>query len=204
MKGDIRISKKSALFIAGVISFFAMADYVSVISSNNVEYISDTKEEVMTVGSVVLRMDTVNPADIYGGTWQLITSDASLSFGDGTAQNGTPYGSNTPVVPLVQHSHTINHDHPSVSTNTNSHSHGLGNTTSQQGTWAKWNNGNGSYGVHSSGGYANKSLSTNSSSHSHTVNLPNFTGNSGNAGVANATLDVRGQRIDINVWQRIL
>jgi len=135
------------------------------------------------IGSVVLRMDAINPATIYGGTWALITGDASLSFGDGTVRDGVASGENDPVNTLMEHSHTFtgvalgNHSH---STTTNS----SGYTQADTGT----------YNVNR---YAGGTSVTSSS-----VSAGTPTGTNANAGTAGATLDVRGSRISINVWSR--
>ena len=115
MKGDIRISKKTGLVLFAAASVIAMADYVSVLGSNS-EYVTiksaitdqdkqDILLESQPVGSVVFRMDSLNPADIYGGSWSLITGDASVSFGDGTVQSGSVIGDNQETITLPAHSH---------------------------------------------------------------------------------------------------
>ena len=78
------------------------------------------------INSVVLRMDSVNPTTLYPGTWQLITGDASLTFGNGAQQPGLPSGNNTQSVPLLNHSHTgpsHNHSGPSHNHQGGGHSH---------------------------------------------------------------------------------
>lgn len=204
MKGDInlKINKKIGLAILASVGFFAMADFVSMIDVKSSGGISIDKElsdsdleQIMPVGSVALRMDNINPSAIYGGTWQLITGDAALGFGNGSAQSGLSIGDNTPAVPLLEHDHSINHDHPTATTSSDTHSHQI----------TIWN-GTGTGGAKPSG-YAIRSSSggytTTSDTHNHTINLPNFSGNSGKAGTSNATLDVRGERILVNVWKRI-
>ena len=49
--------------------------------------VADLGKTLFPVGSVVMRMDAVNPATLYGGTWQLITGDATITFGNGAAQS---------------------------------------------------------------------------------------------------------------------
>lgn len=154
----------------------------------------------MTVGSVVLRMDDTNPADIYGGTWELITGDASLTFGNGSNQAGIISGDNDPTVPLIEHSHTMNHDHPSVNTNTDTHSHTL---TLKGRAGSQWTVNRGANWGMDDASPGSATATTAGDSHYHSVNLPNYTGNTGNAGQSNAKLDVRGARIAINVWKRV-
>lgn len=200
LNGDInlKINKKIGVAILSAMSLFAAADFVSFVDADSAGGIVIEKE-TMDVGSVVFRMDDKNPADIYGGTWQLITGDATLAFGDGTPQSGISSGNNDPLVPLVEHSHTMNHDHPSVTTSTNgNHSHGWrgGNDTTAGRTAMAGGKNSLSSGPSNNAIYA-------AGNHNHTVDLPNYNGNTGNAGVSNATLDVRGERITINVWKRI-
>lgn len=199
MKGDIKISKKSALLLAGVISFFAMADFVSMIDIKTSGGIK-VEKETMTVGSIVLRIDNTNPADIYGGTWSLITGDASLGFGNGGNLTGSSDGvSNDPIVPLPYHSHSINHDHPATTTNTT----GAHNHDYYRSNFANTNNGRASL---SNDGPDTKYQTSSSGNHNHTVDLPNFVGTSGGQGTttdANPTLNVRGARILVNVWKRV-
>lgn len=197
MKGDIKISKNSALILAGALSLFAMADFVSLVDTESAGGIIIEKE-TMDVGSVVLRMDEKNPSTIYGGTWELITGDATLTFGDGSRQSGNPIGNNTPLVPIVEHSHSMEHDHPLVLTSSDSHNHTF--TISNDGTGGN----NLSYPAATEGTKTGtRTGSTNTDSHNHNVDLPNYVGNTGLTGVSNATIDVRGSRIAINVWKRI-
>ena len=75
-------------------------------------------DDLYPINSVVLRMDSVNPTTLYPGTWQLITGDASLTFGNGASQPGIPSGNNTQAVPLLNHNHTgPSHTHSGPSHN---------------------------------------------------------------------------------------
>lgn len=211
MKGNITISKKSALLIASVIGIFTMADYVSLINTKSIggvivdgateEEIQEAISATMPIGSVSLRMDSIDPTTIYGGTWELITGDASLGFGDGSSYSGVSNGvSNDPVVPLPYHDHTINHDHPAVSTSTNgNHTHDY-----YRSDFANTNNGRASL---ANDGPNQKYATSASGNHNHTVNIPNYNGVSGGQGTSNdpnPTLNVRGARIMVNVWKRTL
>lgn len=206
---NLKINKKLLLLGAVAATFFAMGQYVSVVNAGaagGVIVDGATEEEIaeailatMPVGSVTFRMDAIDPTTIYGGTWQLITGDASVRFGDGSAQSGIASGNNTPIVPVPYHRHSINHDHPSVVTNTDTHSHtqyvgqGSGNSSGRHG----WN---------ISGRYSTQTEfgATSSDSHNHSVNLPNYSGNSGYAGTDGTRMDVRGAGIALNVWKRTL
>lgn len=199
MKGDLKISKKSALILAGAISFFAMAEYVSLVDVKNAGGIivedgttdDDIKRvilETMPVGTVTFRMDDVNPSAIYGGSWSLITGDAALSFGDGTVQSGSANGNNNPNVPLL------------------AHNHGRGTqdiTGTQIGRRIININGFGAFfptehgvedGVVTSSVKSTNALGFQASR--------SWTGRSTTEGTSNATINVRGAQIKINVWKR--
>lgn len=136
--------------------------------------------EAYPVGSCFLSMTADNPNTMLGyGTWSLVTGDASLSFGDGTARDGVVSGNNTPTVPLQQHFHqgfnstrVAGNDTPNLN-GSNYPSMGITNPTY----------GYGSYSMRASSNESN-------------------VGRTSRAGTTNATLDVRGARIAINVWQR--
>ena len=150
--------------------------------------VADLGKTLFPVGSVVMRMDAVNPATLYGGTWQLITGDATITFGNGSAQTGNANGNNNPGVPLPYHSHGTTHN--LTARQVPDHTHGgvparvrveVGGSTGT--LYSVYQDGNTS----PSGG------------HGHIMDG----GVSVNAeGTQNATIDVRGARIAINVWRR--
>lgn len=150
------------------------------------------------VGSCYLTMASHNPATLFGGTWNLITGDASLSFGDGTTQDGVASGDNTPAVPLLGHSHSINHTHSQATTTTDTHKHDIlfERDANESGDSPRTIMGGGEYQIADSTGH------TQDDSHNHTVNVPSHSGNSGVAGASNVTQNVRGSRISVNVWER--
>lgn len=156
-----------------------MANYVSDVKTGNVESYS----EEMTVGSVVFRMDDINPTNIYGGTWELITGDATVSFGDGTPQTGLVEGNNNQPVPLKKHSHTGQTSSAGAHNHTFTHPSGDRN----------WNNGGGNtwWGSNS----VTQSTST-TGNHVHNLTI-------NNEGVDNPTIDVSGAQIKLNVWKKI-
>jgi len=178
------------------------ADITYVDSENNAQdatialkadttYVDATIAALHPIGSVVLRMDVIDPATIYGGTWELITGDASLSFGDGTVQDGIASGENTPLNTLAEHSHSntavfagsamADHTH----TMTPMYS-GTNSAPDGGGASPRW------------GGGTGESINASSAgTPTGTVTMTNV-----NAGTSGATLDVRGSRITINVWQR--
>lgn len=162
-------------------------DFVGKMTRNGVDY-------PFPVGACYLTIASHNPATLFGGTWFLLTGDASLGFGDGSAQTGVPTGNNTPTVPVPYHNHTISHDHPNVTTSSNgAHSH----------TQNINNSSNGTTNTQSSGGGSQGTIGMNSAgNHTHTLDVPNFSGSSGYSGSNGITLDVRGAKIAINVWVR--
>lgn len=198
MKGDIRISKKLAIMLAGTISLFAAADFVSMVDHKSAGGIivegttdEDIKKvilETMPIGTVTLRMDDINPSTIYGGTWSLITGDASLSLGDGTVQDGIITGDNNPSVPLV------------------AHNHGRGTqeiTGTQIGRRIININGYGAF-FPTDAGYED-GVVTSSVKSSNALGFQAsraWTGRSTTEGVQNATIDVRGAQMKVNVWKR--
>ena len=152
------------------------------------QQVSDIGKTLFPVGSVVLRMDAVNPATLYGGTWQLITGDATITFGNGAAQSGKANGNNNPSVPLPRHGHSAGHN--LYARAVGDHVHGgvparirveIGGST---GTL---------YSVYQDG--------STSPAGGHSHNIDGGVSIS-TEGTPNATIDVRGARIAINVWQR--
>ena len=151
--------------------------------------IADIGNKYFPVGTVVLRMDNKNPSYIYGGTWSLITGDASLTFGNGAAQTGAIVGSNTSVVPVPAHSH--NASHSLIAETAGNHRHPI-RTGSQRmsiddvtGQWFRDTN------VIRYTEYAGD--------HTHSI-AGSVTVES--SGISDATIDVSGARIAINVWKR--
>lgn len=213
---ELKINGKTLLGLTFLSAGLAFGDFVSLINANTSGGITIEKE-VMDIGSVVLRMDSTNPSTIYGGTWNLISGDASLRFGDGTDQAGTVQGAdNDPLVPIPLHNHGINHDHPVATTSTDSHYHQMvhnnesthsdvaitsSNYISVRGHKSGWSN---DYAYVLRGNTnAPNTARTSTDSHNHTLDIPNFVGNSQNAGVADAKINVRGKYITVNVWEKV-
>lgn len=120
-----------------------------------------------------------NPADFFGGQWELINADATIAFGDGSVQTGAAEGNNNPTVPLPAHSHTFTgnalpaHKHQSMFPDKAGNIPYLGGV----GDWS-WRD-------------------------TTAVSAGTPSGTISTSGTANATIDVRGARIKINVWKRI-
>ena len=195
MKGDInfKINKKAGLGLIGALSLFAMADFVSIVDHKSAGGIT-VIEEKMTVGSIVLRMDSTNPADIYGGVWELVTGDASLALGDGTEQSGLISGENNPLIPIQEHNHTASFSGNSLP----GHSH----FTYANGSDSDQHPGGGNY---ISGSSFRHGKSSHSGQLTETVSAGTPTGSVliNNSGTVNARIDVRGKRLKVNVWKRV-
>ncbi|WP_210437984.1 hypothetical protein, partial [Vibrio crassostreae] len=78
--------------------------------------------------------------DLGYGVWELITGNATLSFGDGEVRDGAVIGANTHTLTAAEmpsHTHTgpshthstPNHTHTASSNSTGAHSHGVLSST---------------------------------------------------------------------------
>lgn len=196
---EIKLNGKTLAAIIAFSATFTFANYVTIIDGKSSKFTVAEKtlsEEDMAnailnsmpIGSITFRMDAQNPSTIYGGSWKLITGDATVAFGNGSVQTLTPIGNNTPVVPIPQHTHTAKF----VGNKLPNHSHSLPNGY----------NANANSGTNAFQGASTYSNSTRTSS-SVSAGTPTGTVTVSNTGTANAKLDVRGARILLNVWQRI-
>jgi len=169
---------------------------VAPISGNHLtrkDYVDQAILALNPIGSVVMRMDAIDPATIYGGTWSLVTGAASLTFGDGSVRDGAIVGSDTQTVTLPEHSHA----NTAASTFAGS---AMANHTHNNPAHAGQTTQGGPYTVTMSGGpttYPSQAVSAGTPAGSVTTTMTNV-----NAGTAGATMDVAGARIAINVWQR--
>lgn len=147
--------------------------------------IADIGKTLFPVGSVVMRMDAVNPATLYGGTWQLITGDATITFGNGAAQSGKASGNNNPSVPLPRHGHAATFSGNQLPP----HNHDTYFKATKQGGPNGW-----------APTTYNNLVPIRTSLDS--AGTPSGSVNVQESGSDNATIDVRGARIAINVWLR--
>lgn len=169
-----------------------------------------TVDATRYIGSTLLSFDSTNPEDLYPWqSWSLITGDASIRLGDGTTQSKTlSGGSNDPTVPVPEHTHNMDHNHPTATTDTNTHIHDIGMP------WSIDENDRGllRYSFVGTSGSVFKTAGTSGSSpivpfssphsHAHAVPIPYHTGYTGSTGNAEATIDVRGRSIKMNLWVR--
>lgn len=219
---EFKINGKSLLLIMTLSAGAVFAQYTSkggvIVEGATEEEIKAAILETMPVGSVTFRMDSVNPTTIYGGTWELMTGDAVLKFGDGSAQTGIVSGNNTKNVPLPQHSHDMNHTHQrgSMEVHGDLSAPGYGNTSvgySLDGSGAFHPSGSKTYLDKIDGGanqgsvyrsvnfYASRTW-TGHTSRPYVSNTGTAKDNTGSAGTAVATVDVEGSTIKMNVWKR--
>ena len=145
---------------------------------------------IYPVGSVVLRMDNINPGTLWGiGQWTLITGDASLAFGDGGNMTGVAFGSNNPDVPLPRHGHTMRNNLSIGSAGNHSH----GGVPLRQRVQIGGSTGT-LYSPYADG------RTEDAGEHNHSLNGDIYVEETGSS---SATINVRGARILINVWRRI-
>jgi hypothetical protein len=211
---NININKKLGVALLTACGLFAMAEHHSTFSGDTPVI---SQSETMTVGSVVLRMDDVNPATIYGGTWELIQGDADLRLGNGSNLSGNIEGiTNDPSVPLVKHTHTATQA---------AHSHNRGNMEIYGRISAPgYTNTSVGYSLSGTGAFAPYGSLTTLDDIDHYPNQGsvyrsvdfrasrNWTGTTNSVapvitveeeGFDNPTIDVRGNYITVNVWKRV-
>lgn len=189
---DIRLNGKALLGILTLSAGLAFGDFVTLIDSKSSGgyIIKEIPVETATAGSVVLRLDDINPGTIYGGTWELITGDASLRLGNGANLSGRIEGSgNDPVVPLQAHSHTKGTMEITGTLNNISQDRSSGIIT--EGAFSQVYSGTGR-----GTGDGQAMDITFAASNS-------WTGETSVEGTSNATLDVRGNYLKVNVWKKL-
>lgn len=225
MKIKFELNGKALLGLSLLSAGIAFGDFVTLVDAKGsggvtvtsgisdselIDAIGEKINEITPIGSVLFRMDSINPSTLYGGTWVRISGDASLRFGDGTDLDGLPKGDNNPLVPLKEHTH-------SASQVAHSHNKGTMNITGRFGDGFYGEKG----GTSASGAFSRNSStgSTKYTNEGWVSNGPLIDFNAKNAwsgntnsvapaitvieeGVEDAKIDVRGQYITINVWKR--
>jgi microcystin-dependent protein len=91
---------------------------------------------------------------------------------------------------LPSHNHSITHDHDSFTTSSGgSHNHGLLSSSTSAGTggFDKTNTSSGT------------AFATSTGNHTHSIDVPNFTGTSGNNTTTNAAIDITGRNLTVRV-----
>jgi len=91
---------------------------------------SDLLDLIYPVGSIYMSVNSTNPSELFGGTWEQIKDRFLLSKGDTYTTNGATGGASTVALTNAQmprHTHTQNaHNHTQAG-----HSHGTGNSTNK-------------------------------------------------------------------------
>ena len=151
-----------------------------------IKSLEDKITNAQAVGNIIFRDDNVDPATLYPGTtWSLLAGDACIALA--TANNvGTMSGNNTPAVPLPEHAHAASID------KNGAHGH---NIYTYLPAGLKQADGGGGNDVPRVQGLGNVATDTNGA-HSHSITI-------NNAGIASATIDVRGQRKYLCAWKRV-
>ena len=198
----IKLNKKSLAVILACCATFSYAKFVTLVSAESVGGIVVASDEY-SEGSVVFRVDN-NPSDVYGGTWKLISGNATLYLGDGTEQSGLVEGSDFQETPLMNHTHTVNHDHGSFTSYTtlsrlSSVGYGYASGTSASVPTSGWS---GFVRTGDGTGWGLKFYNTQYNKSS-TINPPNASFTSGSSGDSNSKIDVSGAKLKLNVWQKI-
>lgn len=189
--------------------------------------------QLYPVGSTMFRLDNRTPNDCgFPGTWSKIAADLSLhtAAADGSNVN-TSTGSNSPTVPVPQHTHTATQPAHTHAATQAAHTHAAtqaahGHTASQTAHTHTVSTASGSTREHCSdgcqeGSLVNMTTGTTSSvapaisigtiapaitvpSVTPVITVPNAQPaiTVDNAGTAGATLDVRGARILGHLWHR--
>ncbi len=227
MKIKFEINGKALLGLSLLSAGIAFGDFVSLVdvkSSGGVVIGGMTEKdkedlllESMPIGSVTFRMDTVNPNVIYGGTWELITGDASVRLGDGTLQSSSLQGiTNKPTVPLKKHAHMASqgshkHTRGTMDIYGQVTAPGYGNTSigyslSGNGAFANYgaltqldkiDGGNNQGSIYRAVDFrASRNWTGHTSSEAPSITVNEFGDN-------DDTLDTRGKYITLNVWKRI-
>ncbi|SMB82392.1 Phage tail fibre repeat-containing protein [Pasteurella testudinis DSM 23072] len=156
------------------------------------------------VGHLLLTVNAANPSTYgYPGTWTLLAGDVALYSANSGQATKNITGSNTPAVPIPQHSHTAtiaNTDLGTKHTNsTGAHTHtgdqwaGNSGHSGGQGTYGTYNNGWKLPIYINSAGAHTHSVAVGAHSHSVTIN---------NTGTSGATINVMGRHIKVYMWFR--
>lgn len=160
---------------------------------------------IATADSLYPSLWAVAPSSWKAGTTLNLPNMANKMLeGAGTTTLGASGGSNTVTIGsgnLPTHTHAIDHDHgsASISASDSGHTHGPGGGTSVfvvQTSGAGYN-----VAVESGSTYNATNVSTTATGYasiSGSVDLPNFTGSSGNGGFANSALTVTNAHIAVN------
>ncbi|MBE2895446.1 tail fiber protein [Pasteurellaceae bacterium HPA106] len=168
-------------------------------------YVDSSINRMFPVGHLLLTINPSNPSTYgYPGRWELIEDDVTLYSASSGRANKTPTGTNSPSVPLPQHSHSASIGSTNLGTKytntTGAHTHsgwhwaGNSGQGGQQGTYGTYKN-MWKFPIYTNSS-GNHSHSVDIGSHGHSVSISN-------AGSNNAALNVRGRYIKVYMWLRI-
>lgn len=222
----IEIGSKTLIGVACLSAGIALADFIIVADvegSGGVtieqgipvteldKIINSEINKKMPIGTVIFRMDSINPSTLYGGEWSLIKGDSSLRLGNGSNLSGLFKGENEPSVPLIEHSHVATqelHSHEKGTMNiTGSFGDGMYGENSRVSTLGGFTK-NASAGATKYTGElwviegplvdfnANKTWTGSTSAATPKITFEK-------TGKSNATLNVRGKYRTLNTWKRI-
>lgn len=163
-------------------------------------------QTVAAADSLYPALWAVAPASWKSGSSLVIPNLAdSVLMQQSTTALGATGGANSRTIAnsqLPPHVHTIDHDHASVTTSDpGNHQH---NDNSGTGDWIMTDitASSGTLDLHDGGsglGYGITSVTAAAGAHTHTVDLPNFSGASGNGGFPNAALDTTPKHLAVNL-----
>jgi hypothetical protein len=205
---EFKFNGKSLLLLGVLSASIAFGEHISVLNNDGSQISSNPMEKVMTVGSIVVRVDDINPSTIYGGTWELIQGDAALRLGNGTNQTTIVEGNDVVTMPIPKHSHDMSHTHTRGTMDFDGYFPTIITGAFQDGT-------GGAFWAIENSKFQNKSAYTNSTVTNHGMHFTasrNWTGNTSQPdnlntseeGVDNATVNVKGAHINLNIWKRTL
>jgi microcystin-dependent protein len=155
----------------------------------------------MPVGYIYMSVASTSPDTLFGGTWSrigqgrvLVGQDPGQTEFDTAEETGGSKTHTLTAAEMPAHTHSVDHDHPAAtSTSDGSHTHALIRKTAA-GT---------STGVVRGGATASADGVTElGGTHSHSVNVPNYTGNSGSSGSGTAHNNLQPYLV-VFMWKRV-
>lgn len=160
-------------------------------------------ESFYPVGKVEIFLDDTNPNGLYPGNWTLVSGTASLSLGDGSSANvGSIVGSDDQLVVLPEHNHSMAHEHTRGSMEITGYFGGDDKIGKNPKGGAFYNGSSLGGGGADGGGNPSTIYFAASRSWSGKTSQPTNP-NTGDKGTADATMNVAGARMPVNVWKRV-
>ena len=168
--------------------------YVRYSANNQLEVFRDAAWQTVLSAKPIGALEFgYDPNGILFGTWEQLPEGTFIL--NTVAGADVAGGDNDAVV--VDHLHSIAHDHPSTSTSSNgNHQHNLNIQSNESGTPSNVAGGS----PRNDEGTDNNAVQTDGA-HTHTLNLPNFVGNSGSAGVSGTDKNKPLYK-GVEIWER--